>query len=69
MTNIRNEERHITADSKANKRVINIMNSFMVNTIENLHNIENLFERQIIKTYTGRSRKQKSCKFLKILNV
>lgn len=54
MTNIRNEERHITADSKANKRVINIINSFMANTIENLHNIENLFERQIIKSYTGR---------------
>lgn len=69
MTNIRNEERHITADSKANKRIINIVNSFMANTIENLHNIENLFERQIIKTYTGRNRKQKSCKFLKIFNV
>lgn len=40
--------------------IINIMNNFTAKTIESLCNIENLFERQIIKTYNGRNRKQNS---------
>lgn len=56
--------------SKANKRIINTMNSFTAKTVENLYNIENLFERQIIKTYTGRNREQNSLiGFFKIYNV